>query len=549
MRSITTLAAGAGFFFVTLALFVQGFLPALVPESRAREVSRAVRTDLGDVKWVRYASGDYTPLERRGRAVYIREGCWYCHSQYVRPVAGEASRWGPVAEAGEYAWDLPHLLSTRRIGPDLSRVGLKYSDDWHYSHHWNPRLTVPDSIMPSFPWLFAQLVVRVRSGAGGPTPEVTPELRRYFTLRPNRSIVLFPDQSGLTFVPPAPDGAWPLDGTPVLDLTPLRGRSLAAAVRLVIPTPDLVGLVRYLQKLGTNRGAWREIFEAQSVEVSAMKIPEGEALVEQGREVYEDHCVGCHGPKGDGNGPAATFLFPRPRDFTAGVFKFRTTPSGSLPTDGDLYRTITRGVRWTAMPTWHEVPDKERVAAIAYIKTFSRRWKEETPEPAVPFEAAPPATPALLAHGQDLYIRAKCWECHGQEGRGDGPSAPQLRDDFDLPIRPTDFTRGQFKGGSSAADLYRALTLGLDGTPMPSFADSLGNAERWALAYYVLSLSAWADPLTGEKLQLSDAAKAALNSRGVEASHPRRAWDPALDGPGVAEAAGTAGPPTRDGRE
>jgi len=84
---------------------------------------------------------------------------------------------------------------------------------------------------------------------------------------------------------------------------------------------------------------------------------------------------------------------------------------------------------------------------------------------------------------------------------------------------------------------------------MPSFADSLGNAERWALAYYVLSLSAWADPLTGEKLQLSDAAKAALNSRGVEASHPRRAWDPALDGPGVAEAAGTAGPPTRDGRE
>src|SRR5256885_15074045 len=123
MRSIKSLAIGAGFGFVTLAIFVQGFLPAILPESRTKRVSRAVRTDLGDVKWVRYESSDYTPLEKLGRAVYIREGCWYCHSQYVRPVAGEELRWGPVSEAGEYAFDLPHLLSTRRIGPDLTRVG------------------------------------------------------------------------------------------------------------------------------------------------------------------------------------------------------------------------------------------------------------------------------------------------------------------------------------------------------------------------------------------------------------------------------------------
>src|SRR5213595_2685140 len=121
MRSIKSLAIGAGFFFVTLALFVQGFLPAMLPESRAKHVSRAVRTDLGEVKWVRYESSDYTPREQLGRAVYIREGCWYCHSQYVRPVASEELRWGPVSEAGEYAFDLPHLFSTRRIGPDLTR--------------------------------------------------------------------------------------------------------------------------------------------------------------------------------------------------------------------------------------------------------------------------------------------------------------------------------------------------------------------------------------------------------------------------------------------
>src|SRR6185369_9856936 len=76
------------------------------------------------------------------RNVYQREGCWYCHSQYVRPVAGEDQRWGPVAEVGEYAYDWPHLLSTRRIGPDLSRAGLKVSDHWHFAHHWEPHMLV-----------------------------------------------------------------------------------------------------------------------------------------------------------------------------------------------------------------------------------------------------------------------------------------------------------------------------------------------------------------------------------------------------------------------
>src|SRR6266545_3378629 len=115
MRTIRSLALGAGFFFVTLALFVQGFLPSMIPESRTPRVTRAVRTDLGEVKWVRYEAIDYTPLEQLGR----------------------------------------------RICPDLSRVGLKYSDDWHYAHHWEPRLTVPDSIMPSFTWLFVPLTVPV----------------------------------------------------------------------------------------------------------------------------------------------------------------------------------------------------------------------------------------------------------------------------------------------------------------------------------------------------------------------------------------------------
>ena len=288
-----------------------------------------------------------------------------------------------------------------------------------------------------------------------------------------------------------------------------------------------MGLVAYVQKLGMNRGAWREVFEPQTVDVSAMRIPESEMLLARGRAVFAQRCIGCHGAKGDGNGVAATFLSPRPRDFTLGEFKFRTTPSGSLPTDGDLFRTITRGVRWTPMPTWHEVPENDRLAVIQYLKSFSDRWRQEKP-PAPVYVPDPPApTPELLARGKELYDKvAKCWQCHGDGGKGDGPSADGLKDDFGFPIRPTDFTRGQFKGGSHARDIYRTMTTGLDGTPMPSFVDSMTADERWAISYYVLSFSAWGDPLTGQKLRISPQAKAALDSLAVRASSPRLAYDP-----------------------
>ena len=527
MKSIGSLAVGAGFALVTLAMFVQGFLPAMLPESQSKQVSRAVRTDLGDVKWVRYDSSDYTPLEQVGRAVYIREGCWYCHSQYVRPVTGEDLRWGPVSEAGEYAYDRPHLFSTRRIGPDLTRVGLKYGDDWHYAHHWDPRLVVPESIMPSFRWLYTQLRVPLKNEGDGLVLEASPALGQWFTVKAERPIRLYPNETGLTFVPPGPEGAGPLDGNPVIDLTGFKEKPPAlTAVTLVRPTQEMVGLVRYIQKLGTNRGAWREVFEPQNVGISGMTIPSGPDLVALGREVYQSRCVGCHGVKGDGNGVAATFLQPRPRDFTVGVFKFRTTPSGSLPTDGDLYRTVTRGVRWTAMPTWHELPDKERLAAVAFIKTFSTRWKDETPEPTLQIGDPPKPTPELLARGKDLYVKAKCFQCHGPGGKGDGPSADEMKDLAGFPIRPADFTRGQFKGGSSVRDIFRTMSLGLDGTPMPSFADSMSEPERWAISDYVLSLSAWMDPLTGQRLELPAGARATLNSRETDAGHPRLAVDP-----------------------
>jgi cytochrome c oxidase cbb3-type subunit I/II len=522
-------ALGAGFLFISLAIFVQGLLPIAIPESRETRATRAVRTELGEIRWVWYEATPYTPTEQLGRAVYQREGCWYCHSQYVRPVAGEDQRWGPVAEVGEYAHDWPHLLSTRRIGPDLSRVGLKFSDHWHYAHHWEPHMLVPDSVMPDFPWLYRTARVTIGERDGEPSLTDGPALRALFSFKPEPRIPLYPSPEGLAF-------AADTDGTPVLEVGSLpepydtlerwRGKALT----VVVPSPELRGLVAYIQKLGGNRGAWREAFEPQAVSVSVMRVPSTPEQADRGRAVYERRCVGCHGEQGDGNGPAATFLDPRPRNFTLGSFKFRTTPSGSLPTDGDLYRTLTRGVRWTAMPTWHELPGNDRVAVIAYLKTFSPRWKEERPEPPIVVGEPPPPTPALLARGKALYAQAKCAQCHAEDGRGDGPSATELRDDLKFPIRPTDFTRGQFKGGGDVTDIYRTMTTGLDGTPMPSFADAMTDDERWAISYHVLSFSAFNDPLTGQRLGLDAATRARLNgARGHEHGSSRLALDPAAD--------------------
>jgi cytochrome c oxidase cbb3-type subunit I/II len=521
-----TYALGAGFLCISLAIFVQGLLPIAIPESREIRTTRAVRNELGEIRWVWYEATPYTPEEQVGRAVYQREGCWYCHSQFVRPVAGEDQRWGPVAEVGEYAYDWPHLLSTRRIGPDLSRVGLKFSDHWHYAHHWEPHMLVPDSVMPDFPWLYRTARVAVVERDGAPALDDSAALRALFSFKPEPAIPLYPSPEGLAF-------AAVTDGTPVLEVGSLPepydqpGAWKGTTLTVVVPSEELRGLVAYTQKLGTNRGAWREAFEPQAASVSVMTLPNTPEQAERGKLVYERRCQGCHGDQGDGNGPAATFLDPRPRNFTLGSFKFRTTPSGSLPTDGDLYRTLTRGVRWTAMPTWHELPEKDRIAVIAYIKTFSPRWKEEKPEPPILIGDPPTPTPELLATGKALYTQAKCFQCHGDGGKGDGPSANELRDDLKFPIRPADFTKGQFKGGGDVADIYRTMTTGLDGTPMPSFADSMKDAERWAISYYVLSFSAFNDPLTGQKLKLDPAARARLNdTEGPGHRSARSALDP-----------------------
>jgi mono/diheme cytochrome c family protein len=224
-----------------------------------------------------------------------------------------------------------------------------------------------------------------------------------------------------------------------------------------------------------------------------------------GRDIYVMACVQCHGIQGRGDGTVGAMLAPRrapqPRDFTSAEFKFRSTPSGQLPTTADLFRTVTEGIRGPGgpvtiglrghriMPSFQYMPEKQRLEVIEYVKSLNRGfWERRAIKVALP--APPPVTPARLARGRSLYADAECLACHGPGGRGDGPSAPRLKDNRDLPIAATDLTRPErFKNGGRPEDIYRTLVTGLAGTPMPSYADSLDPDQVWDLAYYVLSLS------------------------------------------------------------
>lgn len=100
----------------------------------------------------------YTAVELEGRDIYIREGCHVCHTQMVRPLRAEVERYGEYSKAGEFVYDHPFLWGSKRTGPDLHRVGGRYSDEWHQAHLWNPRDVVPESNMPAFPWLFENVI-------------------------------------------------------------------------------------------------------------------------------------------------------------------------------------------------------------------------------------------------------------------------------------------------------------------------------------------------------------------------------------------------------
>jgi len=243
--------------------------------------------------------------------------------------------------------------------------------------------------------------------------------------------------------------------------------------------------------------------------------------IEAGKRTYQKWCMNCHGEEGDGAGPAADFLHPRPRDFRQGLFKVRTTKSGQIPSDQDLFNVITIGMPGTGMPGWeHTLTEVERRQLVPYLKTLSRRFARATapPEP-LKIGVRVPSSADSVEQGKRLFREIECFKCHGDDGRGDGPSAPELTDDWGAPIRPANLRKPwTFRGGHTAEDLYVRLQSGIAGTPMPSFADSLDNEKTWHVVNYVMSL--WPDP-NGHAPPL----QVALKARRVEGEIPAQPGD------------------------
>lgn len=467
------LVAALGFY--ALAMTSQGVIPYL-----EKSLTRPETVTNVDGKVV--ATPHRTELENLGRKVYIREGCWYCHSQFVRPVNRDTDKWGPVSQAGEFIYDVPQMFGTRRIGPDLSREGNRRSDEWHYAHHWDPRSVEPESMMPAYSWLFAEYSAHDRA--------VKAFIETYDKNHDGRVT-----KSELDALPQKPANfaeldVWPVnaDGTHGDGIIDMHDYG-------PVPTEEMAGVEAYLQKIGTVIGDWRTWEAWPAIHRSPTNEPL--ALREgRGKIIFEEKCAGCHGTYGNGRltadvgtstnfNTAYHFLNPQPRDFTTAAFKSRTTPSGALPTDEDIFRTITRGVRkGQIMPAWgnaadgHILPEQDRWDLVDYVKTFSPRFKTEpVPDPiqipVPPYATVKEAPAALIQEGRMVYRTLQCWSCHGNAGKGDGPSANELVDDWETPIRPFDFSTGAFKFGDSPADVYRTFNTGLNGTPMPSFYDTI----------------------------------------------------------------------------
>jgi cytochrome c oxidase cbb3-type subunit 2 len=238
--------------------------------------------------------------------------------------------------------------------------------------------------------------------------------------------------------------------------------------------------------------------------VSAALVAPAAAQKVPGSPLYQKLCSQCHGEKGDGQGVAAARLQPRPRDFTAGKFKIRHTPSGALPTDEDLEHIIREGMPYTSMPAWKHLSDGQIKELVAAVKSFSPDFAnpEKKPKP-INIPKAPAFSQESAKKGKEVYARIGCPACHGQLGRGDGPSALTLKDDWSHPIRPADLTRRwTFRGGPTREDIYRTFTTGVNGTPMPSFAESLSDAERWQLVDYITSLDPRDEPGYAELVQV-----------------------------------------------
>jgi len=237
------------------------------------------------------------------------------------------------------------------------------------------------------------------------------------------------------------------------------------------------------------------------------------SVLTEGERAYVLHCRACHGDKGDGKGPAALGVRPPPRDFTLGSFKFGAVPGGTLPNDDDLVRVVRFGLHGTAMRAWDGVPEKNLLAIIQYVKTFSPRWKDEEPgEPIVPTPDPWQNEAAAVDRGRAVYHGvAQCLSCHpsfapkryiyeiskqltgkgNTQFRTDMYGSELTKSEYGVKLLPPDFSRTELRSvrpDHQLEDLYRVIVSGVGGTAMPTWRGALPEEDLWALVHFVDSL-------------------------------------------------------------
>jgi mono/diheme cytochrome c family protein len=219
--------------------------------------------------------------------------------------------------------------------------------------------------------------------------------------------------------------------------------------------------------------------------------PASPELLALGRRLYEAQCTACHGIGGHGDGEAAYLLYPKPRDFVTAQYRLVSTWE-RVPTDEDLFRTISRGMPGSAMPSWGHLSEEERWGLVHYVKAFAAKPlvvaavpTDDTRAGVMRVPPAPPFTAEARKLALERYADA-CASCHGPTGKGDG--AEEQKDDLGYPTRPRDLTVGVFKGAPEAEHLYRRIVAGLPGTPMP-MSDWAYGEEAWHLVNLIRSWS------------------------------------------------------------
>ncbi|MCA8996589.1 MAG: c-type cytochrome [Planctomycetaceae bacterium] len=245
-----------------------------------------------------------------------------------------------------------------------------------------------------------------------------------------------------------------------------------------------------------------------------------------GQQVYQRRCVQCHGVTGDGQGPVAAAMYPRPRDYRKGVFKFTSTPYGSKPLRSDLVRTVTIGVRGTSMPSFKELSSQEIEAVVDYVLALTQRgeleaqitsiaefdeevdpeviqdevvpviesqWNTAKGNEIVPMTTQPVFTMDHVKRGKEAFLSKGCSKCHGDDGRGQTKEnlAGDLKDTWGHVTRAADLTSGMLHGGQRPIDVYKRIYAGINGTPMPGFANAFKEEPDtiWDLVAFVLSVS------------------------------------------------------------